>query len=88
MAMSNGGLTKLVEECGELVQVAAKLIAYPDGKHPDSRGDLNERLEEEIADVMAACRFVIRKHGLAPDQIHMRIGHKLVVYGTWDREPS
>ena len=43
MPMEHKGLVKLSEECGELTTVACKLIAYPDGKHPDGKGDLKER---------------------------------------------
>ena len=33
------GLTKLIEECGELVQIAAKKQAYFDtDTHPDGKG--------------------------------------------------
>lgn len=58
MAMCANGLAKLIEECGELQQVAAKKLAYFDtDNHPDG-SNLRIRLEEEIADVLAACDFV------------------------------
>lgn len=53
------GLAKLAEECDELTQIAAKIIAYPDFDiHPDG-GNLKERLTEELADVAAISLFVI-----------------------------
>lgn len=52
------GLAKLLEESGELQQVIGKLAAYPGGAHPDGTL-LIDRLHDEIADVMAACDFVV-----------------------------
>lgn len=50
------GLAKLSEECGELVQVLAKLMQTGgDRQHWD--GDLVPRLVEEIGDVQAAIWF-------------------------------
>jgi NTP pyrophosphatase (non-canonical NTP hydrolase) len=96
MPMSNNGLTKLVEECGELVQIAAKAIAYPDigGLHPDqmeldipSAIDITQhRLEDEMADVLAASQFVIRKLRLDQGAINERMAMKLQRFTTWDKE--
>jgi len=61
MVMTFKGLAKLVEEIGELSQVVGKKIAYTDGTHPDGKGDLNSRMQEEIGDVIAAVRFVSEK---------------------------
>lgn len=86
MSMSNKGLTKLIEECGELIQVAAKLIAYPDGHHPDGVGNLFDRLEAEIADVSAACTFVTYKMHLSHSTIDERTTVKVTTYLGWDQE--
>jgi NTP pyrophosphatase (non-canonical NTP hydrolase) len=53
------GIAKLQEEMGELQAVLGKLHAYPDGQHPDMRysAPLTHRLQEELADVIAACQF-------------------------------
>lgn len=53
------GLAKLAEECGELQQIIGKLMAYPEGDHPDGAGPLVERLQEELADVSGAVNFVV-----------------------------
>lgn len=50
------GLAKVMEESGELSQVIAKLLAYPDGIHPDGTFMI-ERLENEIADLSAALQY-------------------------------
>ena len=44
------GLSKVIEECGEVIQAAGKIIAANgDGQHWDG-SDLRQRLEDEIAD--------------------------------------
>ena len=43
------GIAKLVEECGEVLQLLGKAMAFPDGEHPDKKGPLNERLPIELA---------------------------------------
>jgi NTP pyrophosphatase (non-canonical NTP hydrolase) len=86
MSMSNNGLVKLVEECGELIQVAAKLIAYPDKQHPDNQGCLGLRIEDEIADVLAAIEFVRSKLSLSDHDIEMRVRTKLNTFSNWDKQ--
>lgn len=54
------GLSKLIEECGEVIQIAGKIMAKPEGgQHWDGKGDLAERLGEELADLSAAMEFVL-----------------------------
>jgi NTP pyrophosphatase (non-canonical NTP hydrolase) len=63
MAMAMNGLAKLIEELGELGQVIGKKLAAGErDDHPDGKGSLKIRLQDEIADVTAACEFVIRTH--------------------------
>lgn len=92
MPMSNNGLTKLIEESGEVTQVAAKLIAYPElqdehslQRHPDGTF-LRDRLEEELADFIAAANFVIRKMKLNQRVIQIRSEHKIRTFTQWDQE--
>jgi NTP pyrophosphatase (non-canonical NTP hydrolase) len=56
------GLAKLIEECGEIIQEAGKLIAYPDGQHPDGRGDIRDRLAGEIGDVLGCIDFFLSQN--------------------------
>ena len=84
MAMSNKGISKLVEEMGELHQVLGKFLAYPTGVHPDGKGDLLERFEEESADVMASIIFVQGKLGVDSAKVHSRSVRKLNLYREWD----
>lgn len=88
MAMSNGGMTKLVEECSELITVLAKRIAYPEAKfHPDNNYVLLDvRIEDEMGDVLAALYFVRDKIGLSDHDIHARMVSKAALYQKWDKE--
>lgn len=53
------GLSKLIEECGEVMQVAGKLLATGgDSEHWDG-SDLIARMEDELGDLRAAIRFVV-----------------------------
>lgn len=87
MPMKSKGLVKLMEECGELTQVAAKRVAYPRGKHPDEYREkpLNQRIEEELADVKAIADFVIAKLKLNARAIEFRRIKKLKRFRRWDR---
>ena len=70
MVMTLNGLAKLTEEIGELIQVTGKKMAYADGTHPDGKGDLNLRMQEEMGDVIAAIRFVFGKLELDIDAVN------------------
>lgn len=88
--MQQNGLAKLAEEGGELLQVAGKLIQYPELQtsttelHPDGT-NLHDRLEEEIGDMLAACYFVAKKLGLNQQKIIRRREDKLNLFEKWDR---
>ena len=85
MSMSHNGLTKLIEECGEVIQVAAKLQQFPDGNHPDGKGNLFKRLEQEIADANAAMLFVVQDTmKLSMNGIHDRCVAKRKLYNEWN----
>lgn len=83
--MSGNGLTKLIEECGELVQICAKKLAYYDtDDHPDGNGSMEARISEEIADVLAAMAFVCDKFRLDDEMITNRVKDKLELFQQWD----
>lgn len=87
MAMHNRGLTKLVEECGELTQIAAKKMAYADVDiHPDGRS-MKLRMEDEIADVIAACAYVSGEFKLNQAAIDLRVQEKILLFYKWKLEP-
>lgn len=85
MPMCAKGLAKLIEECGELTQIAGKKLAYfHTDVHPDGAGSLARRLEDEIGDVIAACTFVEKAFGLSTSRIIDRTVAKRKVFESWD----
>lgn len=80
------GLSKLIEEAGEVQQVCGKLIAT-DGEiqHWDG-SNLKVRLEEEIGDVLAACKFVERHCALDAGAIAIRRAQKLAMFVGWHED--
>jgi NTP pyrophosphatase (non-canonical NTP hydrolase) len=86
MPMTANGLAKLLEELGELSQVAAKKLAYFNtDNHPDNAGLLSTRLENEMADVNAAILFVTSKFGLDEAKIKQRTSEKLALFEKWHK---
>jgi NTP pyrophosphatase (non-canonical NTP hydrolase) len=80
------GLATLAEECGELLQVIGKLIAFPDGDHPDGGRDLALRLQDELADVWAAVYFTATEaDGIDAREVSMRASAKLERFRGWHR---
>lgn len=80
------GLSKLIEECGEVAQVVGKIIgAYPEVEHWDGT-NLRTRLEEELADLSAAIVFVKQRCGLNEAVIEQRTALKLCTFQRWHAE--
>ena len=87
--MTAKGLAKLIEECGELQQVAGKRLAYyHTDEHPDGGRSLKERLEDEIGDVVAASMLVTELHGLDEYRIEKRVDQKLALFKEWHADPN
>jgi NTP pyrophosphatase (non-canonical NTP hydrolase) len=76
------GLAKLAEECGEVIQVIGKIIAFPNGEHPDGT-DIVARLHDELADIAAAGAFVIEANDLDRCAIEQRSRLKLDRFRGW-----
>ena len=85
MPIAHGGVAKLIEECGELQQELGKFLTYGMGDPPDGRGSLKERIENEIADVLAAAELVKIKFILDGARINMRADAKLKLFLEWDK---
>ena len=82
--MTAAGVAKLIEECGELVQVCGKRLAYwTTDEHPDGT-NLRERMEDEMGDVLAAIEFVTDQLGLDADRIERRTTEKHMQFRVWD----
>ena len=81
------GLTKIVEETGELNQVIGKLMGNRgENKHFDG-SDLHENLWKEIADVYAALDFVLQMNdSLSEVDIIERIDKKYKKFCKWHEE--
>lgn len=89
MTMHCDGLTKLIEECGELIQIAAKKQAYLNTDiHPDGMGSMKDRMEEEVADVLAACVFVTEIFKLDEAKLEARAKMKLERFKGWHNNPN
>lgn len=74
------GLAKLIEECGELQQIAGKKLAYyTTDEHPDGQGPLSTRLEDEIADGRAGRSARARR---SPVGVAMSCGNAMPSSGT------
>lgn len=82
MPLPHNGLIKLSEECGELIQVAMKRVTCPEAIHWDGSNQ-KARLEEEIADVLAATAVVIANFELDQDRITSRIDSKKDLFEGW-----
>lgn len=85
--MPFNGLVKLSEECGELLQVAAKKMAYfGTDDHPDGKGSMLRRMEDEISDVMASCLYVMRKFDMDIEYMAERSANKIALYEKWETD--
>ncbi|HYW04623.1 MAG TPA: hypothetical protein VFA86_11855 [Gammaproteobacteria bacterium] len=77
MTTTANGLAKLVEECGELQQVAGKALVRMGRESARPAGSLRTRLEEEMADMLAAADFVAETLALDQQGIRTRRDAKL-----------
>lgn len=76
------GLSKMVEECGELVKVLGKLMAYPDGEYPDGT-NLFDELHDEMADVRAAIDFFVEHNDVDDHFLRARAAAKGARFRHW-----
>jgi NTP pyrophosphatase (non-canonical NTP hydrolase) len=77
------GLSKLTEECGEVLQVIGKLIASGGLVEHWDGSNLKERLETELGDLKAAIAFVIKHCNLDGTAIVRREVEKLRRFSIW-----
>jgi hypothetical protein len=84
------GLSKLIEECGELLQVAGKLMGTAGEVDHWDGTNLRDRLMDEIADVRAAIKFVDLMHwtGVERMAMHKREFEKLSLFCRWQGEQT
>jgi NTP pyrophosphatase (non-canonical NTP hydrolase) len=82
------GMSKLLEEMGELTQVLGKIIAMGgDIQQPHWDGsDLRTRLLEEMGDAKAALQFFAEVNGLDGTELHNRAAEKHALFWKWQQE--
>lgn len=78
------GLAKLVEECGEVCQVAGKIMQV--GGYAHWQGDLRAKLVEELADLEAAIVFLGEVNDLNSPEYRERVEIKLALFRKWRAE--
>lgn len=78
------GLSKLIEEAGEVIQVAGKLMGS-EGRTDHWSGDLRKMLVEELGDLQAAIAFFVVTNGLDDEAIDDRMTRKLITFKQWHR---
>ena len=77
------GIFKLTEECGEVLQLLGKIGPFPDGAHPDGKGDLAPRISDEVADLYAALDYFVEKNSLDTNAIQDRRAAKKSKFDEW-----
>lgn len=79
------GLSKLVEECGEVLQIAGKLMGTGGAiEHWDGKGPLDVRMAEEVCDLFAAARAFFQLNGFDGIPVYMqRELHKYHLFLKW-----
>lgn len=78
------GLSKLIEECGEVLQIAGKLIATGGRSDHWSGLDLVAELEKEIGDLEAAAMFFVEMNPqLDAVAIANRVNAKVDLFKEW-----
>lgn len=80
------GISKLVEEAGEVQQVAGKIMGAGGLVEHWDGSDLRHRLVEEMGDLLAAVAFVVEANGLDVMALEQRRQKKLMTFRTWHAE--
>ncbi len=80
------GLSKLIEEAGEVVQVCGKLIANSGRAEHWDGTNLKTRLESELGDLLAAIDFVQMHARLSAAAIQTRRDEKFELFQKWHRD--
>ena len=77
------GLSKLIEECGEVIQVAGKLLgAGGEVEHWDGT-NLRDRMASELGDLLAAIQFFGSMNDIDSERLAARMEQKVELYCEW-----
>lgn len=80
------GLSKVMEEAGEVVQVGGKIMGTGgEVEHWDGT-NLRDRITDEIADFMAAAGFAIEHWDLDAARVARRVADKRETFERWHRD--
>jgi len=82
------GVSKLIEEMGEVNQVLGKLLGTRGKPNHWDGSDLLDRLHEELGDLEAAIAFLKFANNLDSDRIQNRRIDKLVLFMHWHHEQT
>ena len=80
------GVSKLLEEAGEVVQVGGKLLGTDGVEEHWDGTNLRTRLEDELADLAAAIEFVRSENHLDRERMAERTAAKLQTFRVWHRD--
>ena len=86
MSLVRQGANKVQEECGELLQALAKREAAGPGRRHWDGSLVDLRVEEEMADVLAAIQYAAERMGLNQKLIAARMEKKYALYCKWERD--
>ena len=81
------GISKLIEEAGEVVQVAGKLLATGGAVDHWDGTNLRTRLIDEMGDLLAAIEFVADANGFA-NEVAARCAVKVALFEQWHQEQT
>lgn len=82
--MKYRGIFKLTEECGELLTDIGKLAVFQDVPHPDGKGLMKPRIQDELADVLAAVQYFIETNNFDYKYILERKEEKIKKFNQWE----
>ena len=82
------GLSKLIEEAGEVQQVCGKIIGARGHPHHWDGTNLRDRLMSEMGDLLAAIHFAADANYLEWSTIYACSTEKLALFHKWHREPA
>lgn len=80
------GISKLVEEMGEVGQILGKLMGTGGEREHWNVADLKSALEDELGDLSAAIDFVVAYCSLDRDAIHKRMMNKIRLFEHWHEQ--
>lgn len=82
------GLAKFIEEAGEALQIAGKILAFGGAIDHPSGYNTADKLEEELADTLAAVKFLMDHNDVDVPKIRRRAKKKYAIFCKWHDEKT